>query len=138
MPGPNGYTPDQPSSTPMMPCPWHTMGYDEHPGGSPDCHTMPENIALGRVIPLGAMMAWMSMLLTEIGPLISVMWLHHLVEYGTDESKAEAIMSLTEMGEVDDVKADPACGHCDMKKFYTVHSDESEKGYHPFEAPDES
>ena len=97
------YGADVPSpGVPVMPCPWHQMGWDEHPGGAPDCYTMPDNIALGRVIPLGAMVAWGSMLLSEIGPLISVMWLHHLVEYGTDESKAEAVKSLMEMGEITD------------------------------------
>ncbi len=108
MPGPNGRFDIPPPGTTqgqaqVIACPWHTATppWDEHPGGAPICFTIPENIALGKVIPLGHLISWITMLLSEVGPLVSVMWLHHLVEWGTDEAKDEARKSLEEMGETD-------------------------------------
>ena len=84
----------------MLSCPWHGNGYEEHPGGAPECITVAENIAMGRVIPLGHLVAWLCLLAAETGPLTSVLWLHHLVEWGTEDSKEQATAQLIEMGEM--------------------------------------
>jgi|ETNvirenome_6_85_1030632.scaffolds.fasta_scaffold107857_2 hypothetical protein len=85
----------------VIQCPWHNNGYDGHPGGAPECDTMQENIAMGRVIPLAHLITWLSLIVTETGPLTSVLWLHHLVEWGTDDAKEQATEQLQEMGEID-------------------------------------
>lgn len=74
-------------------CPWHMEGMP-HPGGAPECFTIPENIAMGRVIPLNHIVAWVAMLMTQAMPVLNELWLWNLASHGTKEEQAEAFKLL--------------------------------------------